>query len=160
MVSQEGHSGASKRILHCHAYLDDPLGFRGYQATALHPCYAWRSCCVNGHWYVEYFIGFGTRCHPSHAWCLWQDWSSVEDVPDIQETAWEEREGESPALRRGIGSYAAKVEAAKKRGLGSDPDQVSSLLRIALSQPSLPALSSSVNQPMLRWRHAIHAEES
>lgn len=69
-----------------------------------------------------------------------QNWDNekTEGMPNFENTAWEEgadeeddggevgerRSGVPLAQRRGIGSYAAKLQVAEEQGLGTDPDQV------------------------------------
>lgn len=52
----------------------------------------------------------------------WDD--SKKDMPEIGGLDLQDEGKEQAAGRKGLGSYAAKLQAAKQRGLGSDPDQV------------------------------------
>lgn len=46
-------------------------------------------------------------------------------MPEIAERRWQERDYSVPeSSRRGMGSYAAKLQAARERGTGTDPEQV------------------------------------
>ncbi len=54
-----------------------------------------------------------------------QNWSdSNEQMPDLSGGHRENEGGEQGIGKRGLGSYAAKLELARQQGLGSDPDQV------------------------------------
>ena len=45
-------------------------------------------------------------------------------MPDLSRGHREDEGGEQGIGKRGLGSYAAKLELARQQGLGSDPDQV------------------------------------
>ena len=54
-----------------------------------------------------------------------QKWDeSKGGMPEVAGADFDDDSNDEAASKRGIGSYAAKLKAAKQRGLGSDPDQV------------------------------------
>ena len=89
---------------------------------------------------------FSSRSTQTQA--LLQAWHEEDDImPELSDRKWQEGTEAQSTGHRGIGSYAAKLQAAKEQGLGTSPDQVpsiSSILSLLLKEHQLGGVNEIV----------------